>query len=211
MPAVSSSTPAPVIAEPKNTGWTMARTGLLGQLAAHALGGTAARRRSWPASRRRGRRTAPRPRRPCRRTARRPRRCGAERRARTPIGTTSMRELGRDRSQQHRPSRAPPRSILLTKISVGTRSRRSARNSSRVCGCTPSTAETTSTAPSSTPRTRSTSAMKSGWPGVSMRLTVRPPTRERDDRGLDRDAALGARARASRSGWCRRRRCRRGR
>ena len=52
------------------------------------------------------------------------------------------------------------------------RSRVSARISRRVCGCTPSTAETTSTAPSRTLRTRSTSAMKSGWPGVSIRLTV---------------------------------------
>jgi hypothetical protein len=67
---------------------------------------------------------------------------------------------------------APPRSILFTKMSAGMRSRRSARISTRVCGCTPSTAEMTSTAPSSTPSARSTSAMKSGWPGVSIRLTV---------------------------------------
>ncbi len=45
----------------------------------------------------------------------------------------------------------------------------------RVCGCTPSTAEITSTAPSSTLSARSTSAMKSGWPGVSIRLTVTSP------------------------------------
>ena len=51
------------------------------------------------------------------------------------------------------------------------RSRCSARIRMRVCGCTPSTAESTSTAPSSTLSTRSTSAMKSGWPGVSIRLT----------------------------------------
>ncbi len=56
------------------------------------------------------------------------------------------------------------------------RSRCSARISRRVCVCTPSTAETTSTAPSSTRSTRSTSAMKSGWPGVSIRLTVTPST-----------------------------------
>jgi hypothetical protein len=61
---------------------------------------------------------------------------------------------------------------LLTKISVGIRSRLSARISTWVCAWTPSTAETTSTAPSSTFSTRSTSAMKSGWPGVSIRLTV---------------------------------------
>ncbi len=48
--------------------------------------------------------------------------------------------------------------------------------STRVCAWTPSTADTTSTAPSSTLNTRSTSAMKSGWPGVSMRLTATPFT-----------------------------------
>ena len=87
-------------------------------------------------------------------------------------------------------SRARARSILFTKISVGMRSRCSARISSGVCACTPSTAETTSTAPSSTLSTRSTSAMKSGWPGVSIRLTRDVVDRERHDGGLDRDAAL---------------------
>src|SRR6185312_16189937 len=48
------------------------------------------------------------------------------------------------------------------------------RISTRVCGCTPSTAETTSTAPSSTASARSTSAMKSECPGVSIRLTDTP-------------------------------------
>ena len=67
---------------------------------------------------------------------------------------------------------APPRSILFTKSRVGTCSRSSVRINKRVCACTPSTAEITSTAPSSTCSTRSTSAMKSGWPGVSIRLTV---------------------------------------
>ena len=42
----------------------------------------------------------------------------------------------------------------------------------RVWGCTPSMAEIISTAPSSTLKARSTSAMKSGWPGVSIRLTA---------------------------------------
>ncbi len=46
----------------------------------------------------------------------------------------------------------------------------------RVCGWTPSTAETTSTAPSSTLSARSTSATKSGWPGVSIKLTVASST-----------------------------------
>ena len=60
----------------------------------------------------------------------------------------------------------------------------------RVWGWTPSTAEMTRIAPSRTRRTRSTSAMKSGWPGVSRMLTVSVVDRERGDRGLDRDAAL---------------------
>ncbi|SFA78617.1 hypothetical protein SAMN05192575_101385 [Nocardioides alpinus] len=71
---------------------------------------------------------------------------------------------------------APARSILLTNSSVGTPSRCRARIRIRVCGCTPSTADRTSTAPSSTPSTRSTSAMKSGCPGVSITLTTRSPT-----------------------------------
>src|SRR6266545_4629877 len=71
---------------------------------------------------------------------------------------------------------APTRSILFTKIRVGIRSRRSVRIRTWVCACTPSTADTTSTAPSSTLNTRSTSAMKSGWPGVSIRLTVTSST-----------------------------------
>ena len=58
-------------------------------------------------------------------------------------------------------SRAPCRSILFTKSSVGTRAAERSHQH-RVCACTPSTAESTSTAPSSTLSTRSTSAMKSG-------------------------------------------------
>ena len=78
-------------------------------------------------------------------------------------------------ARARRPRR--PGRVLLTKNSVGTRSRCSARISTRVCACTPSTADTTSTAPSSTLSTRSTSAMKSGCPGVSIRLIVTSPAR----------------------------------
>ena len=39
------------------------------------------------------------------------------------------------------------------------------------CDCTPATAQRTSTAPSSTRSERSTSTVKSTWPGVSMMLT----------------------------------------
>jgi hypothetical protein len=59
------------------------------------------------------------------------------------------------------------RAGALTKSTVGMRRRASARMSTTVWACTPSTAETTSTAPSSTLRDRSTSAMKSVCPGVS--------------------------------------------
>jgi hypothetical protein len=79
-------------------------------------------------------------------------------------------------SRSRRSSSAPRRSILFTNSTAGTCSRCSARIRMRVCGCTPSTAEITSTAPSSTLKARSTSAMKSGWPGVSIRLTVTSPT-----------------------------------
>src|SRR4051794_3133802 len=83
-----------------------------------------------------------------------------------------------------RSTSAPMRSILFTNSKVGTRSRCRARIRIRVCGWTPSTAESTSTAPSSTPRARSTSAMKSGCPGVSTTLTVVPSS------GNDTTAAL---------------------
>ena len=71
---------------------------------------------------------------------------------------------------------APTRSILFAKTRNGIRSRSRMRISTRVCAWTPSTADTTSTAPSSTARARSTSATKSEWPGVSMRLTRVSPT-----------------------------------
>ena len=92
---------------------------------------------------------------------------------------TSGRPLAPRRSEIARSTRsssAPARSILFTNRSVGIRSRWSARIRIRVCGWTPSTAEITSTAPSRTLSTRSTSAMKSGWPGVSIRLTWTSPS-----------------------------------
>ena len=91
-----------------------------------------------------------------------------------PIGTMSRVSRAR-MSRSTRWLSAPPRSILFTKMSTGMPSRRSVRISTRVWAWTPSTAEMTSTAPSSTVSTRSTSAMKSGWPGVSIRLTVTSP------------------------------------
>ena len=103
----------------------------------------------------------------------------------SPSSATAIAGVSRSAiSRTTRSKSAPMRSSLFTNSNVGIRNRRSARISTRVCGCTPSTAEMTSTAPSSTVSTRSTSAMKSGWPGVSIRFTVR------SSRSNDTTAAL---------------------
>ena len=65
---------------------------------------------------------------------------------------------------------APMRSILLTKQMRGTRYLSAWRHTVSDCGSTPATASNTATAPSSTRSERSTSAVKSTWPGVSMML-----------------------------------------
>ena len=62
------------------------------------------------------------------------------------------------------------RSILLTKQIRGTRYRSAWRHTVSDCGSTPDTASNTATAPSSTRSERSTSTVKSTWPGVSMML-----------------------------------------
>ena len=140
MPAITSSMPAPVSAEPKKTGWSVpALARATRSPSAGPNGANSAVRVPSPSA--------------------------------EPIGTTSgVRRCSI--SSSTRSGSAPARSILFTNSSVGTSSRCSARIRIRVCGCTPSTAETTTTQPSSTLSTRSTSAMKSGWPGVSIRFTV---------------------------------------
>src|ERR1700726_2973914 len=65
---------------------------------------------------------------------------------------------------------APTRSILFTKQILGTRYLSACRQTVSDCGSTPATASNTATAPSSTRSDRSTSAVKSTWPGVSMML-----------------------------------------
>ena len=65
---------------------------------------------------------------------------------------------------------APTRSILLMKAMRGTLYLSAWRHTVSDCGCTPATASNTATAPSSTRSERSTSAVKSTWPGVSMML-----------------------------------------
>jgi hypothetical protein len=65
---------------------------------------------------------------------------------------------------------APIRSILLTKQIRGTRYLSAWRQTVSDCGSTPATESNTATAPSSTRSERSTSAVKSTCPGVSMML-----------------------------------------
>ena len=65
---------------------------------------------------------------------------------------------------------APMRSILLTKQMRGTPYLLAWRHTVSVWGSTPATASNTATAPSSTRSDRSTSTVKSTWPGVSMML-----------------------------------------
>ena len=65
---------------------------------------------------------------------------------------------------------APTRSILLTKHIRGTLYLLAWRQTVSVWGSTPATASNTATAPSRTRSDRSTSTVKSTWPGVSMML-----------------------------------------
>ena len=62
------------------------------------------------------------------------------------------------------------RSILLTKQMRGTPYLSACRHTVSDCGSTPATELNTVTAPSSTRNERSTSIVKSTWPGVSMML-----------------------------------------
>lgn len=94
----------------------------------------------------------------------------------TSVSGTTCGVRRRRTSSSSASSRAPARSILLTKTSVGSRSRRSVLRRTRVWAWTPSTADSRSTAPSRTSRARSTSAMKSECPGVSIRLIWTSPT-----------------------------------
>mmetsp|Transcript_23108 Transcript_23108/g.45914 ORF Transcript_23108/g.45914 Transcript_23108/m.45914 type:complete len:343 (-) Transcript_23108:272-1300(-) len=67
---------------------------------------------------------------------------------------------------------APSRSILFTKATAGTPYLDACRHTVSVCACTPATASTTSTQPSNTRKLRSTSMVKSTWPGVSTKQIV---------------------------------------
>ncbi len=65
---------------------------------------------------------------------------------------------------------APVRSILLMKAIRGTLYLSAWRQTVSDCGSTPATESKTAIAPSRTRRLRSTSTVKSTWPGVSMML-----------------------------------------
>ena len=65
---------------------------------------------------------------------------------------------------------APVRSSLLTKHMRGTWYFSACRQTVSDCGSTPATPSKQATAPSSTRSERSTSMVKSTWPGVSMML-----------------------------------------
>ena len=125
----------------------------------------ARRGRRPPGSRSAGPAGYPRP--PCPAPARRSAAAGA------PSGPVVSR---RSISASTRAGSAPPRSILLMKIAWARPGGARTHQRTTVCDWTPSTADTTRTAASSTARLRSTSAMKSEWPGVSMRLTWMSPT-----------------------------------
>ena len=68
------------------------------------------------------------------------------------------------------PKSAPVRSILLMYAIRGTRYLSACRQTVSDCGSTPATESNSAIAPSSTRSERSTSTVKSTWPGVSMML-----------------------------------------
>ena len=114
---------------------------------------------------------------------------GADRAAAMTAGTLASRR-SLIMSRQRRKKSAPTRSILFTKHMRGTRYLLAWRHTVSVWGSTPATASNTATAPSSTRSDRSTSTVKSTWPGVSMMLihVVAPLAGRRGRR--DGDAAL---------------------
>ena len=69
------------------------------------------------------------------------------------------------------------RSILLTNAMRGTPYLSAWRQTVSDCGSTPATESNSATAPSSTRSERSTSTVKSTWPGVSMMLMRWPSQR----------------------------------
>ncbi len=90
-----------------------------------------------------------------------------------PMGSCTSATVASSRSlimSTQRKKSAPTRSILLTKHMRGTLYLLACRHTVSVWGSTPATASNTATAPSRTRSDRSTSTVKSTWPGVSMML-----------------------------------------
>ena len=85
---------------------------------------------------------------------------------------------------------APMRSILLMKAMRGTWYLSAWRQTVSDCGSTPATESNSAIAPSSTRSERSTSTVKSTWPGVSMMLIRWSVPLAGGRGGGDRDAAL---------------------
>ena len=85
---------------------------------------------------------------------------------------------------------APVRSILLTKHIRGTLYLLAWRQTVSVCGSTPATESNTATAPSSTRSERSTSIVKSTWPGRVDDVDAVVVPERGGRRRRDRDAAL---------------------
>jgi hypothetical protein len=77
-------------------------------------------------------------------------------------------------SARQRSKSAPILSILLQNTMRGTWYLSPWRHTVSVCGSTPWLESSTTTAPSSTRKERSTSMVKSTWPGVSMMLRRLP-------------------------------------
>ena len=66
------------------------------------------------------------------------------------------------------------RSVLLTATTIGTPAARAWSIASRVCGITPSSAATTMIAMSVTCAPRARISVNAAWPGVSMKVSMRP-------------------------------------
>jgi len=69
---------------------------------------------------------------------------------------------------------AEPGTIILTHVVPGTPAARAWLIASSVCGITPSSAATTSTAMSVTLAPRARMAVNASWPGVSTKVIARP-------------------------------------
>ena len=159
----------------------------------HPLAGAARRPRPCRRGSARGGRS-----RPCRRRSRRPP-CveqvddALEVRLRRRSGSGAARRSGRaslSSCSMTLAGLAPVRSILLMNAIRGTLYRFIWRSTVIDCDCTPATAQRTRTAPSSTRSDRSTSTVKSTWPGVSMMLILLSFQRDRRGGRGDRDPSL---------------------